>query len=410
MTSQKKSNRSLLDKPTPTNSNPIREIEMALEELKRNSVIMSGLIQKKVDTNRFPDWRYNLFSSTSYLNADNFPDWFRSDDDPFKKKYRDRIEFPPTPSMIEEMQERSGFKAENGMDSAANLTSLKMDESVRFIEKKLSHIKHNQEKFFRIPFKMPNELRTSVKQYLAYFNEYVETTKGKKIHFEVRLSDDGLDLEILNQDEKHVEEIKIYLEEYLGFIQKNIKDVEPIIETNLSEEQKDLLIISLKHDIEQFKFKLELKNVEIRFLKSSVSDLLLTLKDIKSPQPMIGHVENIHGDFTKGDCYEVGQASMVGPNAHQLNYKQAWDELAPQTDLLNLAKELKQIRLAMRKDDDPETDLALPEIAKAEISAKENDGPTMLKFLKGAGESVLPWAEKISTGLATAAIKSALGI
>ena len=49
-------------------------------------------------------------------------------------------------------------------------------------------------------------------------------------------------------------------------------------------------------------------------------------------------------------------------------------------------------------------------VANAEQSAKVGNGPKTLKSLKSAGKWAPGFAEKIGVGVATAALKSALGI
>ena len=55
-------------------------------------------------------------------------------------------------------------------------------------------------------------------------------------------------------------------------------------------------------------------------------------------------------------------------------------------------------------------DLALAQIAQAEISAKSNDGPAMLEHLRQAGAWALDVAKSVGAGLAVAALKSAMNL
>ena len=117
-------------------------------------------------------------------------------------------------------------------------------------------------------------------------------------------------------------------------------------------------------------------------------------------------------ELTVGDQYKVGQAGAVGPNshAHDLTFQQVWNEAGANLDLEVLASELAQLRQALRHSaTSAEEDAATGEVALAEVAANQKDGPKALAHLKNAGKWALGVAEKIGVGVATAAIKSAIG-
>lgn len=114
-----------------------------------------------------------------------------------------------------------------------------------------------------------------------------------------------------------------------------------------------------------------------------------------------------------GDQYKVGQAGAVGPqsHAHDMTFQQIWNEAAPSLDLDALAQELTQLRPALKAAaTTAEEDVAVGEIALAEVAAKQKDGPKALAHLKNAGLWALGVAEKIGVGVATTAIKTAMGL
>jgi hypothetical protein len=116
-------------------------------------------------------------------------------------------------------------------------------------------------------------------------------------------------------------------------------------------------------------------------------------------------------ELTVGDQYKVGQAGAVGPNshAHDITFQQVWNEAAEKLDLETLASELAQLRPALKQaSTSAEEDMAVGEVAMAEVAAKQKDGPKALAHLKNAGKWALGVAEKIGVGVATAAIKSAM--
>ena len=116
--------------------------------------------------------------------------------------------------------------------------------------------------------------------------------------------------------------------------------------------------------------------------------------------------------YIKGDSYTIGQAGAVGPHAHahDMNFNQIWNEVAGSIDLPQLAKELSKLRLEMKKEAiEPEQDIAVSEIAKAEQAAKSGNGSKTLEHLKSAGKWAFNIATKIGTNLAVEAIKKSMG-
>jgi hypothetical protein len=114
-----------------------------------------------------------------------------------------------------------------------------------------------------------------------------------------------------------------------------------------------------------------------------------------------------------GDHYEVtGQVGAVGPKAVAIgqHFTQIWDKSSAEIDLSQLANELHLVRQAARSasDGDPADDMALGELASAEIAAKEGDGPKALLYLARAGKWALEVAKSIGVPVAVKAIESAI--
>ena len=126
------------------------------------------------------------------------------------------------------------------------------------------------------------------------------------------------------------------------------------------------------------------------------------------------YVKVVMGDERRGDTYNVsGQAGAVGPKAHvhDVNFYQGWQELEGDVDTSQLADELAKLREEMdRIGTDPDHRLAAGAVAAAEASARQNNGPKALEYLAAAGRWGLSVAEKIGVVVATAAIKTALGV
>ena len=115
-----------------------------------------------------------------------------------------------------------------------------------------------------------------------------------------------------------------------------------------------------------------------------------------------------------GDQYNIpGQAGAVGPqaHAHDITFTQTWNQMEKSVDLEKLADELRSLRAAMEESaSEPGHRLATGAIAAAEESARQKDGPKVIEYLKSGGKWALGVAEKIGVGVATVAIKGALGL
>jgi hypothetical protein len=118
-------------------------------------------------------------------------------------------------------------------------------------------------------------------------------------------------------------------------------------------------------------------------------------------------------EVVMGDKYVTGQAGAVGPgsHAHDMTFNQAWSQLEDSIDLPRLAEELALLQRAMKQEASrPEHETAIEAVAAAEQAATEGNGPKTIERLKSGGKWALDIAVKIGTGLATAAIKSAIGL
>ena len=114
------------------------------------------------------------------------------------------------------------------------------------------------------------------------------------------------------------------------------------------------------------------------------------------------------------DQYHVGQAGAVGPNSVAVGqqFQQIWIQASEELDLSKLTGELNTLRANIRSSatGTPEEDLALAEIARAEVLAKDGNGPGMLEHLAQAGKWALDVAEKVGLPIAVKALEAALGM
>jgi len=229
--------------------------------------------------------------------------------------------------------------------------------------------KEQVNRFNYITLPLPDQLKTAVKQYLMYFNEYVLVAKGLRVHFEVKSVENGLEVEVLK--EEATENISRYLEEYLGFIKRNIDDIQPVFETTLPVLRQDLLVLELKNQLRHLQTSLDIKQIEIKFLNEKIADFeeraaqyynLLTL-ETQRPQ----------------NLYLSAHSSSVA-NANSSSSFELKDTL------LTLLKELGELRRELPSQGELQEDLGLidRELSEMKPAGDEPDqfNKTPLKRLK----------------------------
>lgn len=106
-----------------------------------------------------------------------------------------------------------------------------------------------------------------------------------------------------------------------------------------------------------------------------------------------------------------GNQGAVGDQAEAHDFTQVSNQTLGSIDMTALASELSRLRAEARKEaTEPEHDIAVSEIAKAEQAAKEGQGSKVMEHLKSAGKWALDVATKIGTSVALEAIKKSTGL
>jgi hypothetical protein len=117
----------------------------------------------------------------------------------------------------------------------------------------------------------------------------------------------------------------------------------------------------------------------------------------------------IEGPTMSRDTYNIpGQAGAVGPGAR--THDNTFQQIQSGIDLPKLAEELGRVRDTMKGEatGKREQDTEISAVAYAEEAAAKGDGPTALRYLKGAETWALGIAEKIGVAVATEALKRAI--
>ncbi|MBE7171945.1 MAG: glutamate synthase large subunit [Williamsia sp.] len=154
----------------------------------------------------------------------------------------------------------------------------KLEETIEQLKKKNEELEITNESYFNkdnryfrlLP--LPDRIRTSIKQYLIYFNEYVEKTKGIVFNLEVKSYEKGLLLEFPKTEDNDL--IEEYFIEYVSLAKSNIQTTKfKIVNDELSVFQRDVTIVELKNEIRKLHSSLEIKSVEIKYLNREIERL-----------------------------------------------------------------------------------------------------------------------------------------
>jgi Leucine-rich repeat (LRR) protein len=148
-----------------------------------------------------------------------------------------------------------------------------------FLEKEKGRI-------FKIPIN--SNLKTALKQYLVFFNDFVSASKGIQVNFEVKSYQEGIELDLKVNSEQELLEIQKYLDEYISFTKTNIENLKPEFKTDINENQKDILIADLKNQVRSLQSSLEIRSLENKFLnRESAKFYNLLAMEKLNPQPLL---------------------------------------------------------------------------------------------------------------------------
>jgi hypothetical protein len=102
----------------------------------------------------------------------------------------------------------------------------------------------------------------------------------------------------------------------------------------------------------------------------------------------------------------------MGPNAQAsgMTFHQIWNQAQSSIDLERLARDLGQLRTALRSEArEPEQNVAIGLVAAAEAAARKGDGPKAPEHLKGRYVGTRYCREDRGGGRILRDIKSAIG-
>ena len=188
--------------------------------------------------------------------------------------------------------------AESDDATPAEIVRLRQEiERIEESRQKAERALAEQDRVYALRVETREEIRTAIKQYLVYFNEFVKIAKGKESMVEIRNAEDGLSIEIPKIDD--IQQTIQFLKEYAEFA-KTIVDRQHVNFENpyLSEHGKDFFLLELKH--------------QKGFLQNSIEIRDLVAKhQIELFQNQIAHLERQIIDLNKQVSAEKHMAGRL---------------------------------------------------------------------------------------------------
>jgi len=120
-------------------------------------------------------------------------------------------------------------------------------------------------------WELPLSLQTAFQQYLNFFTDYMKKLEGYEINLQVVKTSGGLKLETEATDVLTIEQIGVYLNEYLDYIKDDIEFKE--VDTN-GDSNMELLRLQMENQINHFKQQVRQIEFENKYLRDTVDKLL----------------------------------------------------------------------------------------------------------------------------------------
>lgn len=120
--------------------------------------------------------------------------------------------------------------------------------------------------------KIPKVLQTPMLQYLNFFKDYVEATKGKNIIFDIKRDKEGLVLITNGNIGLSLSDLSDYFQEYVSLVHKNPEEWMNYFEVERSALSADILRVKLERQINSLKSDLSIAQLENKYLAVQLGD------------------------------------------------------------------------------------------------------------------------------------------
>lgn len=140
-----------------------------------------------------------------------------------------------------------------------------------------------------VTLKIPKSLQTPILQYFEFFKDYVETTKGKDITFDIKRDKEGLVLVTNGNTAITLPQIGSYFEEYVNLTQQKAEDWVFNFETPATAIQADILRLKMENEIGRLKNAFQIAKLESQHLSNQLSDRQAENQFLKELSQSLSH-------------------------------------------------------------------------------------------------------------------------
>lgn len=165
-------------------------------------------------------------------------------------------------------EDTSYFKVANQIfDNSHEKNQLPFLEMLKTLNKPTEQDNHN---YFNL--KIPKSLQTPMLQYIEFFKDYVEATKGKEIIFDVKRDKEGLILVTNGNSNVTLLDLGTYFQEYVSLTQQQSEDWIFNFEQPTSAMKADILRLKMENEIGRLKNAFQIAKLESQHLSNQLSD------------------------------------------------------------------------------------------------------------------------------------------
>jgi len=140
-----------------------------------------------------------------------------------------------------------------------------------------------------VNLKIPKSLQTPMLQYFEFFKDYVETTKGKDIIFDIKRDKEGLVLVTNGNTAITLPQIGSYFEEYVSLTQQKSEDWVFNFEKPATAMEADILRLKMENEIGRLKNAFQIAKLESTHLSNQLADRNAETQFLKELSQSLSH-------------------------------------------------------------------------------------------------------------------------
>lgn len=164
------------------------------------------------------------------------------------------------------------FPLLNELKAAVN--NLAVDNELQLVQllKKWHNKSVTPENYNYFTLKIPKILQTPMLQYIEFFKDYVEATKGKEIIFDIKRDEAGLILITNGNTGVTLPELGEYFQEYVNFVQQDLEKWIPNFDIPKTPLEADIFRSKMERQVNNLRSDLEMARIESNYLRDKVKD------------------------------------------------------------------------------------------------------------------------------------------